>query len=86
MQDGISVPMLTKFHGNFIARERYHEIHIVYLSWDVSWGHFKIHGKIIDVSGPRSLVVIGNQPLEIHRNDAFVHGPCLFALFALRIY
>jgi len=31
---------------------------MVYLSWDVSWGHFKIHGKIIDVSGPCSLVVV----------------------------
>jgi len=40
-----------------MAHESCHEIHMIYLSWDVSWGHFKIHGENIDVSGTRSLVV-----------------------------
>jgi len=44
-----------------MAHESCHEIHMVYLSWDVSWGHFKIHGENSDVSGPCSLVAIEFQ-------------------------
>jgi len=39
-----------------MAHESCHEIHMVYLSWDVLWGHFKIHGENIDVLEPCPLL------------------------------